>query len=80
MSAPTIGQDWRSVLESLKPGWDSYDALPISSAAMDTLQSFSVVPCNDGSIQIEIHRDGINIEIEIGADGTLGSVLVGRDS
>lgn len=70
MSTPTIGEDWIAAMPS-RPGWDSYDAKTITTEAIATVRSIYVVPCAHGGIQLEIHRDAFNIEIEIGADGRI---------
>lgn len=43
---------------------------------MHTIGAFSTVPCSDGGIQLEIHQDGYDIEICIGPDGIIESVLL----
>ena len=77
MSAPLLREDWRQRLSELSTGWDSYKGAPITAAAMDTVGQFAVVPCHNGGVQMEIHRDGLDIEIEIGPDGRIQNVLVG---
>jgi hypothetical protein len=64
-------------LGSLKAGWDSYAARPISksarSAALQLLQEISlpstprpaIVPTSDGSVQLEWHTKGIDLEVRI---------------
>jgi hypothetical protein len=76
MSAPTLGGGWQADLLALEPGWDSYGARPITNKAISTLASFSVVPICTGGIQLEVHRDGIGIEIEIGPEGRILFVSV----
>jgi hypothetical protein len=57
----------------LKSGWDSYDGKPISQRcareAISLIERLGdgwwPVPCPDGSIQIERHDDGLDIEISI---------------
>ena len=78
MSAPLIGQDWRKDLESLQPDWNSYGSVRISSEALDTVAAFSVVPRSQGGVQLEIHKDGFDLEIWIEPDGKIDGVLVGR--
>lgn len=84
MSAPTLGGDfplgtaWAQRLLALQAGWDSYGGRQISEKALLTVGQFAVVPCSGGGVQLEIHRDGLDIEIEIKADGTISGVLVGR--
>lgn len=70
----------RSQLEELgrlQPGWDSYGARPISAmarkATYELLQQLAsprtpqpaLVPTSDGSIQIEWHTKGIDLEIRV---------------
>lgn len=74
--APTIGSDWRVELSRLLEGWDSASGKPITHAAMRCVDSFATVPCSDGGIQLEVHRDGFDVEIVIGPDGRLKSALI----
>ena len=62
----------------LKEGWNSYDAAPITPEAIATARRFSPdhcpiafwpVPTPHGGIQIEIHQEGYDFEIEILPDG-----------
>ncbi len=77
--APTLGSNrvlrtpWAKELLSLKHGWDSYGGHPISTNAIATIGEFRVVPCSDGGVQLEIHRDGWDIEITICQDGHIES-------
>ena len=77
--APLIGTNWAERLLALKPNWDSYGAPRISRDAISTIEHFAAVPCSDGGIQLEIHRDGFDIEIVVGPDGTIQSALVARE-
>lgn len=79
MPAPTLGEHWQLDLLSLRDGWDSYDGKPITKEAMLAVDSVSVVPCSDGGLQLELHRDGFDIEICIGPDGRIASALVARE-
>lgn len=79
MSAPQLKDNWRRLLNNLLPDWDSYGAPRISEKAIDTLESFSVVPCSSGGLQLEVHRNGFDIEIEISPDGKIEDVLLIRD-
>ena len=66
-----------AVLDSfldLKTGWDSYDGIPIKPKAiakakelLDVLPDWKwqAVPCADGSVQLEMHNSGFDIEILI---------------
>ena len=78
--APLIGTNWAERLLALKPNWDSYGAPRISREAISTIEHFATVPCPDGGIQLEIHRDGFDIEIVVGPDGTIESALVAREN
>ncbi len=80
MPAPTLGGGWRQTLLALEEDWDSYGAVPIAVAALETLAGFSVVPCSSGGIQLEVHRDGYDIEIEIDAVGRIVRVSVGHEA
>jgi len=80
MAAPTLGGPWRAELSWLVEGWDNDDGKPITSAAIHTIESFATVPVSDGGIQLEIHRDGFDIEICIGADGRIKSVSLGCEN
>jgi len=59
----------------LEKGWDSYGARPIDQRAidravlmLDSLQgNWQAVPCSDGSVQLELHEGGFDIEITISA-------------
>ena len=79
MSAPLIGTKWAGRLLALKPNWDSYGAPRISRDAISTIEHFATVPCSDGGIQLEIHRNGFDIEIEVGPDGAIQGALVARE-
>lgn len=74
--APLLGSNWVSDLSKLPEGWNGDGGSKITQAAMDTLSSFAVVPTSSGGIQLEVHRDGFDIEIEIGANGKLESALI----
>ena len=62
-------------LRKLQPNWDSYGGKKIDPAAIDGAArilarmwypaSWHVIPCSDGSVQIESHSDGLDIEIHI---------------
>lgn len=61
------------MLRELKPGWDSYDAKAIDPRCIDRAAvlwgqlsgDWQVVPCADGGVQLEQHRDGLDIEITV---------------
>lgn len=63
----------------LEAGWDSYQGKPIAPRAIDKAQllldvlpgeGWAAVPCSDGSVMLEQHRDGLDIEISITAAAT----------
>jgi hypothetical protein len=66
-------------LAALKPGWDSYGAHAISPSAIEharkLLRGFAVVPCCDGSLQLELHALGLDLEIYIDEDGIRGALF-----
>lgn len=62
MPAPTLAVNWKSG--------------SITNEALATLGTFAVTPTVTGGIQIEAHQDGIDLEIEIGPDGRIESVLL----
>jgi riboflavin synthase alpha subunit len=80
MPAPTLGGGWRQTLLALEEDWDSYGAVSIAVTALETLAGFSVVPCSSGGIQLEVHRDGYDIEIEIDAAGRIVRAVVGHEA
>ena len=67
-------------LTALKRGWDSYDGLPTTRESISTAFTFltvvmspdtpppSLVPLNDGGVQIEWHQNGIDIEASFPAE------------
>jgi hypothetical protein len=73
--APTLGENWPARLPK-EADWDREGAPPTSAEAIKTLQEFSVVPCSSGGLQLEVHRDGFDIEIVIRADGRIESAWV----
>ena len=79
VGAPQLREDWQQRLALLGPGWDADGGKAITSKAIETLGRFAAVPCSDGGIQLEVHRAGYDIEIEIGPDGRIASVLVDSD-
>lgn len=74
MPAPTLAEDWRRHLTALQPDWDTYGAPAITEEAMDALGSFSVVPRCNGGLQLEVHSDGCDIEIEISPSGKISEI------
>ena len=87
MGAHTLGGDipvrnipWALELLRLPPNWDSYEARQISVEALMTVGRFAVVPMSHGGVQLEIHYDGYDIEIEIGPAGEIQSALVAHET
>lgn len=66
-------------LKALKQDWDTYGAAPLDPAVVDSAELFwrrvSVVPGGDGSVQLEWHTHGWDIEIEFNPDGTTSAYL-----
>ena len=69
---------------ALEPGWNSYDAAPITPAAIAAARAFVretpavpwwPVPLADGGVQLEVHRDGYDFEVEVESDGETWSAL-----
>jgi len=61
-------------MRHLFPNWDSYGAKMIDRAAIAKAQELLptllrgdwwAVPCNDGSVQLELHEGGFDIEIHV---------------
>ncbi len=78
MSAPRLSEDWKAGLRALKEGWDSYGSKPISEAALAAVGDIFVVPLVNGGIQLEIHKEGLDAEIEISPEGRFKSVYISR--
>lgn len=67
--------NWQA-LGRLKDNWDSYGAKPLDKAVIERAREvwgramcygerWQAVPGSDGSIQLELHEDGWDIEIHI---------------
>jgi hypothetical protein len=74
MPSPRIGENWREQLSALKYDWDSYDANPITTAALDAVDRILVIPMNSGGIQLEIHDIDLCITICIDPFGHVEDV------
>ena len=74
MAAPTIIENWREVLKSLAPHWDSYQGKPITQQAINTASSTAAVPSPDGGIVLSLYAGGSEVEIEIEPSGQIGSI------
>lgn len=73
-------------LSLLKDNWDSYGGKPITELALAEAQLLlkalvaiqavepSVVPCSNGGIQLEWHRNGYDLEIEISPLGQTNDI------
>lgn len=61
-------------LGALEQNWDSYGAPPLDRAtilrAEAWLAAACIVPCSGGGVQIEWHRDGVEIEVSFNPDGS----------
>lgn len=61
------------MLRKLAPNWDSYGAPAIDERCIEKAFAiwrqlsgdWQVVPCTDGGVQLEQHRDGFDIEITV---------------
>jgi hypothetical protein len=72
-----------ALLLSLPPGWDSYAANQVSFLALTRALTVldlalfpdspapSIVPTRSGGLQLEWHRSGKDLEIEISPDGSI---------
>ena len=72
-----------SELLQLRKGWNSYDAEPVSDAAFERTIEFLttylvegvvgpvLVPTVRGGVQLEWHRGGVDIEVDVGPDGSV---------
>lgn len=72
----------RALLQ-LPRGWNSYDAEPVSDAAFEQATEFLtmylvegvaypvLVPTVRGGVQLEWHRQGVDVEVEISPDGSV---------
>jgi hypothetical protein len=78
VSAPLLANNWQCELRQLQPNWDGYGASPISEAAIQCVEKFAVVPTSDGGLQLELHRDDYDIEVEISPGGHVVYVGLGR--
>jgi hypothetical protein len=79
-----------SALTALAAGWDSYDAKPVSAEMVMEAVEFlieiaypdlarpSIVPLADGGLQVEWHRNGIDLEVTF-SDEDAGVYVVDRN-
>lgn len=66
-------------LTKLKDGWDGYDGVPPTKAAIDTCRLLHFTPMSGGAILIELHGRGrsgeaISVDIEIDDAGRIAQV------
>lgn len=64
----------------LAADWDSYGASVIDRRVIEVARTFlaavvdgsaQVVPTRDGGVQVEVHRDGFDIEVEFDHDAEI---------
>ena len=55
-------------------GWNEPHSKATTDAAKRTAENLTLVPLDEGGIQIEMHAGGWDIEIEIDEDGTVVDV------
>ena len=73
-------------LNLLKDNWDSYGGKPITELALvgadlllkalsgiQAVEPF-ICPCSNGGLQLEWHRNGYDLEIEISPEGQVSEV------
>lgn len=69
-----------NALKTLENGWDGYKGKPATIKAVNSVTAFlealSLVPGADGSIMIEAHVHGFDIEIDFNPDGTLDDAFL----
>ncbi|HVZ60645.1 MAG TPA: hypothetical protein VG892_07650 [Terriglobales bacterium] len=63
---------------ALEDNWDGYGGKRPTVAALQTVSEVFYVPVCDGGVQLEMHTGGMDIEISINPDGTIGSVYAGK--
>lgn len=76
MNVERIQQEQLNEIANMPRGWDSYDALPINKRAIleaRRIVSFmpgywTIVPRSDGSLQLERHAGGLDIECVISGE------------
>ena len=66
---------WIKLSYATAPNWNSYGGVPTTNEALTTASSLVSVPMADGGMQIELHAGGADVEIVIGPDGKVRSVL-----
>lgn len=65
-------------LTELENGWDGYYGVAVSEKAVNALASFlsslQFVPGSDGSVQVECHRYGFDLEIDFDSEGEMDEI------
>jgi len=64
-----------AILRNLQPNWNSYGAPAIDERCIQKAfelwrqlsGEWQVVPCSDGGVQLEQHRDGLDVEVRVSA-------------
>lgn len=86
-----IAKDLLALL-SLQPDWDSYGALPVDPATLEFADGLlartmrpgspkpTVVPTPSGGVQLEWHRAGIDLEVEVVRPGHFLISVEGKES
>jgi len=64
-------------LRALPPGWNGHGSAAIEEAALRTASALTFVPRPGGGIVVELHAGGVDVEIDIEADGKIEDVFVG---
>jgi len=79
-------------LSLLKDNWDSYGGKPMAELALAEANHFInafkaigavdpfICPCSNGGVQLEWHRNGYDLEMEILPDGSMGEVFCEKSS
>lgn len=65
-------------LASLEDNWDGYGGKRPTSNAIGRADDFCFVPQSDGGVQVELNAGGMEIQITINPDGTVGGVYAGK--
>jgi len=72
-------------MRKLKPGWDGYDGVPPTEAALSAVETIlnlmsiaTPVPGSDGSVQIDAYGFGWECEVFFRPDGKLAGVIIER--
>jgi len=75
-------KDMLSYLLDLDKGPEFYGNVPVTEEAVDSLAGFlsgmSVVSTADGGVQLEVHSNGFDVEIEFTSNGDICDIAVGK--